>query len=561
MDRARLRGGAEDKKRSTAAAVGSDDAPGRGPPSSPPRTEIAEGGRRWPRTARRLPLQAEPGHCSVPQVPTDRGGGGAAPGSLTCWVTWTVEAPCGGALPGQKCASSSGMRCWRGENGCPATIPHPLATATQSGCSHGVSQMGTHTPKPSPGHLLPWETTGQDHVLPEETPKKEMSDGGSLLAADKISSHISPPASRRTLKRHFWSSRCFSRLKMRVLDQPGALLGLLLLLVAPGQPTVGGPQAKVDCICHNDDYVICDWGSREKPHHNYSFSSRYASISQTSECTEYIQKERLNVACRLSEYDLFHYLDIYLNDSQGQVVTHQNLQLKDLVRPGKPFNLTLQNQSNHQLLLTWKTPYQRPDCLEHIVRYKSNKDTEFMELPVQPATDIKFQIPSVDPEKRYTFYVKSKLHKTCASTNLWSEESEPAFWGKEDAHPSLLSSTTTILIPLGSFLLLMLLLLALLRMERVWVVLMPRIPNPSKKFEDLFTAYQGNFSEWAGVPKDVVETFKPTYYENICAITELLPSGGYLSESSDPPAKSGEPSDVLPDPPPKAKPGPAEVTT
>lgn len=42
----------------------------------------------------------------------------------------------------------------------------------------------------------------------------------------------------------------------------------------------------------------------------------------------------------------------------------------------------------------------------------------------------KFQIPSVDPEKRYTFYVKSKRYMLCATTDLWSEESEPAFWGK-----------------------------------------------------------------------------------------------------------------------------------
>ncbi|XP_058053035.1 cytokine receptor common subunit gamma isoform X2 [Ahaetulla prasina] len=279
---------------------------------------------------------------------------------------------------------------------------------------------------------------------------------------------------------------------MRVLDHPGTLLGLLLLLVAPGKPTAAGsPQAKVDCICHNGDYVTCEWGSQQKPLHNYSFFFWYENLSKPSECKDYLQKDRLNVGCQLGHCHCFNFMRMYLNDSHGQTVVPPALLLNNRVRPGRPFNLTLGNLRNHQLLMTWKTPYKRPGCLQHIVRYKSNKDTQFMELPVNNMT---FQIPSVDPEKRYTFYVKSKLHMKCASTDLWSEESKPAFWGKEDVSPSLLASVKTIVIPLGSFLILMLLLLALLRMERVWVVLMPRIPNPSKKFEDLFTAYQGNFS-------------------------------------------------------------------
>ncbi|XP_026540093.1 cytokine receptor common subunit gamma [Notechis scutatus] len=346
---------------------------------------------------------------------------------------------------------------------------------------------------------------------------------------------------------------------MRVLDHPGTLLGLLLLLVAPGKPTAGSPQAKVDCVCHNEDYVICDWGSQQKPDRNYSFYFWYQDVSKPSECQDYIQKDRLNVACHFSDCDLFMYLNMYLNDSQGQSVVPGALLLNTRVRAGKPFNLTFHNLSNHQLLLTWDTPYKRPVCLQHSVRFKSNKDAEFMELST--VNSMKFQIPSVDPEKRYIFYVKSKVNNNCASTDLWSEESSPAFWGKEvvTATPSLSSLVKTIVIPLASFLVLMLMLVALLQMERVRVVLMPRIPNPSKKFEELFTAYQVNFSEWAGVSKYTVESFKPNYYENICAITELLPSGGYLSVSSEPTAKSGGPPDPLPDPPPKASPDPATL--
>ncbi|XP_063169706.1 cytokine receptor common subunit gamma [Candoia aspera] len=338
---------------------------------------------------------------------------------------------------------------------------------------------------------------------------------------------------------------------MRASACPGIVLGLLLLLA-------GSSQAKVECVCHNGDYVICDWGRKQKPDTNYSFYFWYEGTGDpVAECKDYIQIGGLNVACRFSEYKLFLDLRTYINGSQGRIIPTQPILLNNRVRPDPPFNLTLHNVSNHQLLLTWKSPYKKYKCLQHVVSYKNNKDTRWMEHHVN---SMEFQIPSVDPEKLYTVYVKSKLHNKCATTDLWSLPSNSVTWGKTTAVPAL-PVAVSIVIPLGSFFILLMLLLALVRMERVWVVLMPRIPNPSKKFEDLFTAYQGNFSEWAGVSKDAVESFKPNYFENICSVTELLPSGGYLSVSSDAAVKTGGAPGLLADPVPKANPDTAVFTT
>ncbi|KAM6426777.1 cytokine receptor common subunit gamma isoform 3-T3 [Liasis olivaceus] len=372
------------------------------------------------------------------------------------------------------------------------------------------------------------ETSRQN--FPQET-----GDGGSDTCQPQIIFHL---VSTRALSVQLRSSSPFPSKRMRASGCLGVAFGLLLLLVDPGEPTAGSSRPKVECICHNGDYVICDWGSEQRPDTNYSFYFWYEGINDpVEECKDYTQMFGLNVACRFSKYNPFNHLRTYINGSQGRIIPTESLLLNDLVRPGPPFNLTFRNLSNHQLLLTWKSPYKKTICLQHAVSYKSNKDTHWMEHHVN---SMAFQIPSVDPEKLYTFYVKSKLHNNCASTKLWSQPSEFVLWGKEDASapppsPSLLS----IVIPLGSFFILLMLLLALVWMERVWVILMPRIPNPSKKFEDLFTAYQGNFSEWAGVSKDAVESFKPNYFENICSVTELLPSGGYLSVSSDVTTKTG----------------------
>lgn len=40
-----------------------------------------------------------------------------------------------------------------------------------------------------------------------------------------------------------------------------------------------------------------------------------------------------------------------------------------------------------------------------------------------------FSFPSVDYEKYYTFYVRSKINSYCGTTQLWSEWSVPVVWG------------------------------------------------------------------------------------------------------------------------------------
>lgn len=48
------------------------------------------------------------------------------------------------------------------------------------------------------------------------------------------------------------------------------------------------------------------------------------------------------------------------------------------MKPGAPVNLTIRNMSSNQLQLTWSSPYPKAQCLEHAVKYKSNKDTSWI---------------------------------------------------------------------------------------------------------------------------------------------------------------------------------------
>lgn len=117
-----------------------------------------------------------------------------------------------------------------------------------------------------------------------------------------------------------------------------------------------------------------------------------------------------------------------------------------------------------------------------------------------------FSLPSVDYEKSYTFYVRSKINKFCGRTQFWSEWSVPVIWGSNSTKGTVEEQLywfgiRTVLVPIASCLLLLVLVILLVRMERVWVILMPRIPNPSKNFDELFITHNGNFQvRWCRQP-------------------------------------------------------------
>ncbi|XP_061454820.1 cytokine receptor common subunit gamma isoform X2 [Rhineura floridana] len=257
---------------------------------------------------------------------------------------------------------------------------------------------------------------------------------------------------------------------------------LLLLFLGPGEQTAGSSQTQgLECIVFNEEYMTCDWGSRQKPTANYSLYYWYDIHEAPQECEHYIQSDGINTGCWFSDVDLDYYFNAYIsvNHSRNSSVLEQHVLLQHRVKPSPPINLSIQNMSNNQLLLTWGSSKIPHHCLEHIVKYKSNKDTDWMEQKTQV---MKFNLVSVDPEKFYTFFVRSKMSESCASTNLWSDEAGPVTWGKNattkgsaNEVQSMYFWIQSILIPVGSLFLLLFMVLALMRMERNGLEF-PRMP-------------------------------------------------------------------------------------
>ncbi|KFP60645.1 Cytokine receptor common subunit gamma, partial [Cariama cristata] len=302
----------------------------------------------------------------------------------------------------------------------------------------------------------------------------------------------------------------------------------------------------VECVLFNEEYMTCVWGSRETLTANYSLYYWYENRSPVVECKQYLQDRGVSIGCHFNQSEIIQFqpFHVLVNASLGGrtlEIPSERMELQDLVKPEAPVNLTIRNMSSNQLQLTWSSPYPRAHCLQHAVRYKSNKDTSWtvrapwIRHPYGCARGrAVHQHPRHgDYEKYYTFYVRSKINSYCGSTQLWSEWSVPVVWGSNSTSKGMVEEQLhwfwihMVLIPVASCLLLLVLVVLLVRMERVWVILMPRIPNPSKNFDELFITHNGNFQEWAGVPKDFMESFKPNYSENICYVSELPTKESY----------------------------------
>uniref|UniRef100_A0A8C3SVA8 Fibronectin type-III domain-containing protein n=1 Tax=Chelydra serpentina TaxID=8475 RepID=A0A8C3SVA8_CHESE len=193
-------------------------------------------------------------------------------------------------------------------------------------------------------------------------------------------------------------------------------------------------QPNVECILFNDEYLTCTWGSKETLTANYSLYYWYIPPrcpAPTEECKRYLQEGGINTGCWFNHNEIIQFRPFYIhvNASHGGrslVIPTKVMKLQDLVKPTPPVNLTIQNLSNNQLQLTWDSIYAKPHCLEYAVKYRSNQDTSWTEHLVSGKI---FSFPSVDYEKYYTFYVKSKINQYCGTTQLWSEWSVPVFWG------------------------------------------------------------------------------------------------------------------------------------
>ncbi|XP_062917117.1 cytokine receptor common subunit gamma-like isoform X2 [Mobula hypostoma] len=301
-------------------------------------------------------------------------------------------------------------------------------------------------------------------------------------------------------------------------------LGSFICLIVLFNMTSNVLSNDVNCVVYNEEYMTCTWNLTGGKI-NYRMYSWYFS-QQPQECRNYIQQGGYNFGCNFSADGIIQFKDfhIFINGSSdsGNITTKtKTFQLQDQVQPFPPANLIVNTTENNGLLLEWDAPMGTARCLEYEIRHQNNKDKEWQKASVTIQT--KFNLASVDPEKFYTFQVRSKINMYCGTTELWSEWSLPVHWGKSDTQTENSKETFKTYITVVSLSVLILLVICLIRIERFKVIIIPKIPNPGRNFDPLFNNHNGNFQDWLGVSKDTLDGFKSSYYENVCIVSESPP--------------------------------------
>lgn len=304
----------------------------------------------------------------------------------------------------------------------------------------------------------------------------------------------------------------------------GPSLLLLLILSALNGPVQGSGNAEVECIMNTVKVLTCTWNHPHPPTENYTFIYREDNMgSPAIPCPEYLSVNHMNVGCKLSISDSYASFSVRLNGSaSGSSIEKMFQKHQDYVKMDPPHNLSTETTSNLELLLKWEQSYGtiRPHCVVYRVRHRLSSGDSWTE---KDASQTKSSLPSFDTCQNYTFQVKSQIG-ACANSLMWSEWSDSVTWARNatvcDQPPFIKLSSRFMhtAIPVGLTLLLVVIFLAVIGQERIWVILVPQIPNPGKKFEELINGC--NVQDWVGVSKEAVEKTKWNYSETFCTVTE-----------------------------------------
>ncbi|XP_063791698.1 cytokine receptor common subunit gamma [Pseudophryne corroboree] len=313
----------------------------------------------------------------------------------------------------------------------------------------------------------------------------------------------------------------------RTLLATGPSFYLIVMLSALIYHVQCSEEPEVHCTMNKYKNVTCLWNQKGHLSENYTlyywYGMQESSVRHTAPCPQYVIANHITIGCHFPEGKTFQTFNVKLNSSSmGPPIQKTFHNLQELVKMDPPANLSVVNTSSLELRLTWEQSLGvfSELCISYQVRHRSMGSDKWT---VKNASSKKFSLPSFDPRETYTFYVRSQLNTNCISSNIWSEWSEGVTWGRNatvsDGQP-LTELAKTVLISIISTCVLLLLLLLFIRMERIWFILVPQIPNPGRKFEALFNIYRGDFQEWLGVSKEAVDNLKPNYTEPLCTVSE-----------------------------------------
>ncbi|XP_017344275.1 interleukin 2 receptor, gamma a isoform X1 [Ictalurus punctatus] len=354
---------------------------------------------------------------------------------------------------------------------------------------------------------------------------------------------------------------------------------------------------EIECTVVNLEYMICTWDKDDEDRtlaENYTFKSSYKKSDDPAECSSYQYSREVRVGCVVpySEKDLQRFDHFYAwlyrdnniaKQEYKSLINRGNTHTLYFFSPHKPhpfhtrtswsykissprlckgnavkhfinhlffFSLSLSvslsvklNAPNNvslllsetELWIYWNvTSNAKDQCQEREVRYRINSNNWIIYSRTMGNT---FNVPFPNARSLYEFQVRVRMSSTCGQSDLWSEWSEPVFWGSMKK----INDTETrqqmpvglmVLCTVGAAVVLIMLTCLLIHSERLRVILVPVVPSP-KNLRDLIDSYDGNVEKWLHISKELQDGFKPNFSERPCIVREFRTETHSESESDD----------------------------
>ncbi|XP_060765625.1 interleukin 2 receptor, gamma a [Neoarius graeffei] len=297
-------------------------------------------------------------------------------------------------------------------------------------------------------------------------------------------------------------------------------------------------QLQIECTVMNLEYLNCTWDGDRTLVENITFKSSYGQPDAPSECSSYQYAGAVRVGCvvpydelKIQRFSKF-YAWIYRNNI---VIAKQEYKtLLNRVKLDAPYNVSVFLR-DPELWIYWNiTNHAKLSCQEREVRYRVNSNKW---ITNSNCVENAFNVPFPNAQRQYEFQMRVRISSTCGQSEMWSEWSEPVFWGpmKEINDTETRQQTPAglmVLCTVGAAVVLIMLTCLLIHSERLRVILVPVVPSP-KNLKDLIDNCDGNVEDWLHISKELQDGFKPNFSERPCAVREFRTEAHSESESDD----------------------------
>ncbi|CAH2316581.1 cytokine receptor common subunit gamma [Pelobates cultripes] len=188
----------------------------------------------------------------------------------------------------------------------------------------------------------------------------------------------------------------------------------------------------LQCTVNQHKQVTCLWDQQGVPKENYTLKYWFDNKEDSAVlCPKYLLNESIHIGCWIQEpIETFTpFTALLISSNLEKTVQRKYNQPQNFVKLDPPNGLQVANTSSMELILKWDVSNSSyPNrCIEFQVQYKSSTDRIWT---VKEASTFLFSLPSYDPEKMYTFHVRSKLSNSCSGAKTWSEWSVGVSWGR-----------------------------------------------------------------------------------------------------------------------------------